>query len=181
MNGKEESRAEPHLGHFILRSVLYIIREGEGPVAKRRDLSSGQTEPGLREGRVRVGRAVGWSCGRGGNLSAEGEYEGIWGGGCSGAGCHSRKTPSILYFFFLHAYAFSFHLPDSDSARLVRPSRELMGEQDAPSLTPRWGDLTSPWGAGVGASLSPSPPGGRVSAPRTAPAVPGEQSRAGLG
>lgn len=92
-----------------------------------------------------------------------------------------QEDPIYFIFFFLHAYAFSFHLPDSDSARLVRPTRELMGEQDAPSLTPRWGDLTSPWGAGVGASLSPSPPGGRVSAPRTAPAVPGEQSRAGLG
>lgn len=65
MNGEEESRAEPQLGHFILRGVLYIIREGEGPAAKRRDLSSGQTEPGPREGRVRAGRAGEWGCGRG--------------------------------------------------------------------------------------------------------------------
>lgn len=90
MNGEEESKAEPQLGYFIL-SVLYIIREGEGPGAKRRDLSSGQTEPGPWEGRVRPGRAAGWGCGRGRNLSAEG----VWGGRSSGAGCHSRETLSI--------------------------------------------------------------------------------------
>lgn len=30
MNGEGENREEPQPGHFILRSVLYIIREGEG-------------------------------------------------------------------------------------------------------------------------------------------------------
>lgn len=30
MNGEEESREEPQPGHFILRSVLYIIRKGGG-------------------------------------------------------------------------------------------------------------------------------------------------------
>lgn len=59
MNGEEESRAELQPGHFNLRSVLYIIRDGEGPGAKRRDLSSGQTEPEQWEGRVRPGTAGG--------------------------------------------------------------------------------------------------------------------------
>lgn len=182
MNGKEESRAEPQLGHFILRSVLYIIREGEGPVAKRRDLSSGQTEPGLREGRVRVGRAVGWSCGRGGNLSAEGEYEGIWGGGCSGAGCHSRKTPSILYFFFPTRLRLQFSPSGlgQRSARSAEPGADGRAGCSQPDATLGGSHLSlGSWGGG-----EPLPiPAGRArfsTADSASRAGRAEQSRAGL-
>lgn len=97
MNGEEESREEPQPGHFILRSVLYIIREGEGrgEKAKRRDLSSGQTEPGPWEGRMRPGRAAGRGCGGDRNLSAPR----IWGGGCSGTDCDSKQPPPIFYIY----------------------------------------------------------------------------------
>lgn len=63
MNGEEESREEPQPGHFILRSVWYIIRKGGGRGGRGRDLSSGQTEPGPWEGRMRPGRAAGRGCG----------------------------------------------------------------------------------------------------------------------
>lgn len=128
MNGEEESREEPQPGHFILRSVLYIIREGEGrgEKAKRRDLSSGQTEPGPWEGRMRPGRAAGRGCGGDRNLSAPR----IWGGGCSGTDCDSKQPPPILYIYIFPPPrpGSIFSSPVPGSTGLDPPSRELMAE-----------------------------------------------------
>lgn len=104
MNGEEESRAEPQLGCFILRSVLYIIREEAGPGGQKggTELRPDGAWAVGREGESGKGRGMGLREGPKLVCSAEG-MRGDLGRGGSGAGCHSRETPSIscnFYFFF---------------------------------------------------------------------------------
>lgn len=83
MNGEEESREEPQPGHFILRSVLYIIRDGGGAGGGRKEGLQLRPDGGWamrREAETGKGRWKGLWGDR--NLSAPR----IWQGGCRAAG-----------------------------------------------------------------------------------------------
>lgn len=154
MNGEEESREEPQPGHFILRSVLYIIRKGEGRGRKEglQLRPDGAWDVGREKETRRAASWSGWGVGRELNLSALDLGRGLqwnW--------LPPRAAPVHLRHLFSLLPPFRFSSPRCQAAQgsIHRARSRWRGSRLSPSLAPHWGGFPPALGGSGGTSCSP--------------------------
>lgn len=136
--GRGKWGGAPAWPFYSKKCFVHNYRRGRGGGAKRRNLSSGQTEPGPWEERMRPGRAAGRGCG-GSKLVCPSD----WGRKLQQDRLRFQAALTRCILFF-SAPLFSAHQSQAARGSIRRAGscwggRGRMGSRLFPSLTPYWG------------------------------------------